>query len=368
MTFSTTERTLPEEYIVLTGSKDMGIIVDGSGLSIWGGSERFAKVCFGKKEGETWLITESYPRTTTLSSRWTSGPAEGESKFEGRLPHVERIDGADWWVCDGRKGFDVAGAGALAGVRFEEPEKLSREARVEDVRPGGYIPEEHIKDMDIDGIDVSIVYPSVGLLLYSVPDGELLTSAFRTYNDWLAEFCGAVPKRLKGIAMLNIDDVQEGVKELERCANLGFVGAMTTIYPPENRSYDNPEYEPLWAAAQDLRMPLSLHIGTNRPGPSQEFQDLDTQKPAFISNADHWVRMSLAHIIFSGVFERYPKLQVGSVEQDLAWVPFFLNRIDYTYTQRVQEFFQGYRFKEGALPATSFTTTCSLASRKTPWE
>ena len=282
---------------------------------------------------------------------WTS---RGESKFKGRLPHVERIEGADWWVCDGRKGFDVAGAGALAGVRFEEPEKLSREAHVEDVRPGGYIPEEHIKDMDIDGIDVSIVYPSVGLLLYSVPDSELLSSILRTYNDWVAEFCSAVPKRLKGIAMLNIDDVQEGVKELERCAKLGFVGAMTTIYPPVNRSYDKPEYEPLWAAAQGLEMPISLHIGTNRPGVGQEFQDLDTQRPAFISNADHWVRMSLADIIFSGVFERYPKLQVGSVEQDLAWVPFFLNRIDYTYTQRVQEFFQGYRFKEGALPSDFF--------------
>ena len=282
---------------------------------------------------------------------WTG---RGESKFKDRLPHVERLEEGDWWICDGRKGFDVAGTGTLAGVRFEEPEKLTREAHVEDVRPGGYIPEEHIKDMDIDGIDVSIVYPTVGLLLYSVPDGELLTSILRTYNDWVAEFCSAVPKRLKGIAMLNVDVVQEGVKELERCANLGFVGAMISIYPPEGRTYDKPEYEPLWAAAQDLRMPISLHIATNRPGVGQEFQDLDTQRPSFISNADHWVRMSLADIIFSGVFERYPKLQVGSVEQDLAWAPFFLNRIDYTYTQRAQEFLQGYRFKDGALPSDFF--------------
>ena len=288
---------------------------------------------------------------------WTS---RGESKFKDRLPHVERLEEGDWWICDGQKGFDVAGTGALAGVRFEEPEKLSRQAHVEDVRPGGYIPEEHIKDMDIDGIDVSIVYPSVGLLLYSVPDGELLSSTFRTYNDWVGEFCSAIPKRLKAIAMLNVDDVQQGVKELERCAKMGFVGAMIPVYPPEARPYDKPEYDPLWAAAQDLGIPISLHIATNRPGPGQEFQDLDTQKPAFISNADYWVRMSLANIIFSGVFERYPKLQVGSVEQDLAWVPFFLNRIDYTYTQRVQEFFQGYRFKEGALPSDFFHSNVFL--------
>ena len=81
----------------------------------------------------------------------------------------------------------------------------------EEVRPGGYIPEEHVKDMDIDGIDVSIVYPTVGLLLYSVEDGNLLNEAFSIYNDWLAEFCKPFPKRLKGIAMLNVDDVKLGV-------------------------------------------------------------------------------------------------------------------------------------------------------------
>ena len=287
---------------------------------------------------------------------WTS---RAESKFKDRVPHLERLEEGDWWFCDGLQLLGI-GAAIQPGVRFEEPEKLNRNARIEEIPLGAHIPEEHIKDMDIDGIDVSIVYPSVGLSLYSVPDSELLTSIFRTYNDWVGEFCSAAPKRLKGIAMLNVDDVGAGVRELERCAKLGFVGAMTTIYPPEGRSYDKPEYEPLWAAAQDLGMPIGLHIGTNRPGPGQEFQDSDTATPAFISNLDYWVRMSLAHIIFSGVFERYPKLQVVSVEQDLAWVPYFLDRIDYTYTQKSQEIARGYRFKEGALPSDFFHDNVSL--------
>ena len=281
------------------------------------------------------------------------------SKLKNRVPHVKHLEDGDWWFCDGLKVMDV-GVGAQAGVRFEEPEKLSREVRFEEVRPGGYLPEEHVKDMDLDGIDVSIVYPTVGLLLYSVPDSELLTSIFKTYNDWVGEFCSTVPGRLKGIAMVNVDDVRVGVKELERCAKLGFVGAMITVYPPEERSYDKSEYELLWAAAQDLEMPLSLHIATNRPGPSQEFENLDTQSPAFISNVDHWVRMSLAHIIFSGVFERYPKLQVGSIEMELSWVPHFLNRIDYAYTQRVREFTEGRRFKAGALPSDFFHSNVFL--------
>ena len=160
--------------------------------------------------------------------------------------------------------------------------------------------------------------------------------------------------------MLNIDDVREGVRELERCAKLGFAGAMITVYPPEERSYDQPEYEPLWAAAQDLAMPLSLHIGTNRPGPGQAFADLDSATAAFLTNVDHWVRMSLANMIFSGVFERYPKLQAGSVEMELSWVPHFLDRMDYNYTQRAQELSDAYRFKQGALPSDFFHSNVFL--------
>ena len=287
---------------------------------------------------------------------WTT---RGESKFKDRLPRVERLEDTDWWFCDGMKLFSLD-SGTQAGVRFEAPETLTTQSWLEDVRPGGYIPEEHVKDMDIDGIDVSIVYPSVGLGLYTtVQDSKLLSSLSRTYNDWVGEFCNAVPRRLKGIAMLNVDYVQESVKELERCAKLGFAGAMITVYPPPERSYNKPEYEPLWAAAQDLGIPLSLHFDTNRPGQGQEFEDMGTVGPTFFSNVDHWVRESLGHMIFSGVFERYPKLQVGSVEHELSWAPHFLDRMDYHYTQRQKEY-QTYRFKEAALPSDFFHSNVFL--------
>ena len=281
---------------------------------------------------------------------WTS---RAEPKFKDRVLHVERLEEGDWWFCDGLN-VAAVGPGTNTGVRFETPETLTFEARIEDVRPGGYIPEEHVKDMDIDGIDVSIIYPTVAIGLYSVPDSELVTSGCRIYNDWLGEFCSAVPNRLKGIAMLNLDDVRVGVIELERCAKMGFVGALIPVSPPEGRSYDKPEYEPLWAAAQDLGMPLSLHIGTDRVAVSQDYTVFDNLSATFISNRDHWVRMSLGYMIFSGVFERYPGLQVGSVEHELSWVPHFLERIDNTYTQREREHSRGYRFKGDEVPSDYF--------------
>ena len=280
-----------------------------------------------------------------------------DSKFRERAPHVVYSDdpggdaNGDWWFCEGRKVMSPT-MGTLAGVRFEEPERINLKGKMEDVILGGYIPEEHVKDLDIDGIDVSVLYPTVGLLLYTVPDSELVSSIFGTYNDWLAEFCKPFPNRLKGIAMLNVDDVPSSVKEMERCKKMGLPGAMISVYPPEAHSYDMPEYEPLWAAAQDLDMPISLHVGTNRPNPGQII-DFETATATQFSNNDHWVRMSIGNMIFSGVFERYPKLQIGAIENELAWIPHFLDRIDYNYTQRQSEV-APYRFKGDTLPSDFF--------------
>ena len=283
---------------------------------------------------------------------WTS---RAESKFKDRVPHIERMEKGDYWMCDG---FQVIGAGSSGkvGTRFEDPAKMGGGSRIEETRLGGYIPEEHVKDLDLDGMDISIIYPTVGVMVYGVEDSELLTEVCRCYNDWVAEFCGAIPSRLKGIAMLNVDDVGVGVKELERSAKKGFVGAMITVQPPFSMLYENPDYDPLWAAAQDLGMPLSMHSSTNR---TAFYKKTQNRRGAFIANMDHWVRMSLGDVIFSGVFERFPKLQIGSVEMELSWAPHFLDRLDYTYTQR-SPFPSRIKFKEGMLPSDYFRNNCFL--------
>jgi len=278
-----------------------------------------------------------------------------EPRYKDRAPRVihRAEDDTDWWMCDGVKG-PSGGSGSQAGKRFdpEAAATLSFADKYENVRPGAYDPHEHLMDMDLDGIDVNVLYPTTGLILYCVPDGDLLTVLFRAYNDWLAEFCQTSPQRLKGIAMLNVDDVASGVAELERCARLGLIGAMITVYP-EARPYGSDEYEPLWAAAQDLAMPLSLHLATNRPSPGSPPIDLETMPASLLVNVDHWVRNSLCDMIFTGVFERFPKLLVGSIEQELGWAPHFIDRIDYNYTQRPPSG-QRHRFANGALPSHFF--------------
>ncbi len=278
-----------------------------------------------------------------------------EPKYRDRAPHIARLeDGSDWWILDGDK-FSPMSAGSQTGVRIDDPEQLKFDDVYENVRPGGYDPAERLKDMDTDGVDVSIIYPTTAgtRMFQCVADVDFLTALHKSYNDWLAQYCSAYPRRLKGIALLNVDDIESALKEMERCAKLGFIGGLITVYPAENRSYDSPEYEPVWAAAQELEMPLSLHLGTNRPAHGQDFGLLDKMTAATQCNPDHWVRMSIAHMIFSGVFERFPNLLVGSVEHELSWAPHFLDRLDYTYQQRARRDIW-YRFKEAMLPSQYF--------------
>ena len=82
-------------------------------------------------------------------------------------------------------------------------------------------------------------------------------------------------------------------------------------------------------------MPLSLHTGTNGPSPVKIATTSGaSQSGANRVNAEYWVRMFLSHLVLSGVFERHPNLKVVEVEHDLAWLPYFFNRLDITYIER----------------------------------
>ena len=275
-----------------------------------------------------------------------------DAAFRDRAPRMQRINGVDQLVVEEHQ--VIAGIGLIsnAGARFEAPETISSQGRFEDVHQGGYDPEQHLKDMQLDGVAGEVLYPSQGLFYFKVADTQLMSAIFRAYNDWLAEFCRTDPERLKGIAMINLDDVQDGIKELERTAKMGFAGAMITEYPLEDRRYDQPEYEPFWAAAQALDMPLSLHTATRRQGKIRGVGEKTLRDASSRVTKVFYPATSMCDMIFSGVFERYPNLKLAIVEFELAWVPYLLSSMDYTYRERHEEAL--YRFKEGWRPSDFF--------------
>ena len=189
-----------------------------------------------------------------------------DAAFRDRAPRIQRIGDADQIVVEADQVLSGIGLISNAGARFEAPETISAQGRFEDVHRGGYDPAQHLRDMELDGVAGEVLYPSQGLFYFRVAEPLLMSAIFRAYNDWLADFCRVDPARLKGIAMINLDDVQDGISELERAARLGLSGAMITEYPFEDRRYDQAEYEPFWAAAAALGLPLSLHTATRRQG------------------------------------------------------------------------------------------------------
>src|ERR1700730_16653870 len=227
--------------------------------------------------------------------------------FRDRAPRSERIGGGDHVVVEADQILSGIGLISNAGARFEAPETISAEGRFEDVHRGGYDPEQHLKDMALDGVAGEVLYPSQGLFYFKVADPPLMSAIFRAYNDWLADFCRTDPTRLKGIAMINLDDVDDAIKELERAARLGLAGAMITEYPAEDRRYDRPEYERFWAAAAALEIPLTLHTATRRQGRIRGAGDKMLRDASSRATKAFYPALSMCDLIFSGVFERHPE-------------------------------------------------------------
>jgi predicted TIM-barrel fold metal-dependent hydrolase len=282
-----------------------------------------------------------------------------DAAFRDRAPRMQRVDGVDQLVVEDAQFVSGIGLISNAGARFGAPETISSSGRFEDVHRGGYDPRQHLADMELDGVAGEVLYPSQGLFYFKVADSALMSAIFRAYNDWLAEFCRTDPGRLKGIAMVNVDDVEDGIRELTRAARLGFAGAMITEYPLEHRRYDQPEYERFWAAAADLDMPLSLHTATRRQGKIRGAGDKTLRDASSRATKAFYPAMSMCDLIFSGVFERHPRLTLAIVEFELAWAAHMLGTMDYTYHERHEEAL--YRFKDGRRPSDFFHSNVVLS-------
>src|SRR3981189_3059001 len=275
-----------------------------------------------------------------------------EAACRDRAPRLQRIDGADQIVVEADQILSGIGLISNAGARFEAPETISGQGRLEDVERGGYDPEQHLKDMALDGVAGEVLYPSQGLFYFRVADGGLMSAIFRAYNDWIAEVCPTAPNRLKGMAMITLDDVQGGIRDVERAARLGLAGAMITEYPLEHRRYDQSEYEPFWAAAAALDLPLSLHTAPRRQGKIRGAGEQTLRDASSRSTKAFYPALSMCDLIFSGVFERHPRLTLAIVEFELSWAPNVLTTMDYTYRERHAEAI--YRFKAARHPRDFF--------------
>ena len=271
-------------------------------------------------------------------------------KWGNLIPHVESGDPFDYWVVNGQI-MGTIGTSSSAGLRYTQPQDIILEGSFKDVPPGGYDPHAHVKDLEKDGVSSDVLYASLGASMYGLADQVFIRDLFEAYNHWLQDFCKTYPDNLNGIGLVLIDDqVEAGISQMERAASLGLKGVMIPVGPRPSETYDKPMYDRFWAAAQDMNMPVSLHLGTLRPGNVRLMENGKvTQTAVERCNNEYAVRYSLGHMILSGVFERYPGLRVVNVEHEISWLPFFMHRMDVTFIERPTQAI--YRYKGDMKPS-----------------
>jgi predicted TIM-barrel fold metal-dependent hydrolase len=230
-----------------------------------------------------------------------------------------------WFVCEGIEPRAIASI-AAAGVAKEDLVKFTG-VQHKDLRPGGYDPIERLKDQDIDGVSAEVLYATYAMQLYQVQDAALQEASFNAYNEWLSEMCSQAPDRLVGLALISVYDVERAVKELERWTKRGLRGAMIACVPPEGSEYSEPLYEPFWAAAEDLGVPISIHtLTTNRPT-TYRFSREKRGAARYPENPME-VMLTLGEMLTSPLFDRHPRLKVVLAEADTGWLPWLLARAD----------------------------------------
>ncbi|MBI4523089.1 MAG: amidohydrolase [Deltaproteobacteria bacterium] len=197
---------------------------------------------------------------------------------------------------------------------------------------GGHDPRERIKEMATDTVSAEVLYPTLGLSLFALDDPELQEACFRVYNDWLIEYCRVALDRLIGVPCISTYNIQHAVEELKRCKDAGLKGATIWQAPHPDLPLHSNHYDPFWAAAQEMDMPVSLHILTGhgyskspekRKG-VEHYRGSVNLKLSEVTNA-------LFDVIFYGVLKRYPKLNFVLVENEVGWIPFYLQQWDYYY-------------------------------------
>jgi predicted TIM-barrel fold metal-dependent hydrolase len=218
------------------------------------------------------------------------------------------------------------------GVGAWVPEGM-REASVK--REGAVNAKLRLEDMDVEGIDVAVLYGAFSLGLHHHEDRPLVNAACRAYNDWLADYCSADPNRLKGTPALPLKWIDDAVAEAERCVrDLGFV-SVTVPCAVGERNPDHPDNFPLYELAQDLDVPLGFHAGGGRFA-NHRFVDAYAQLHVLEFPFNNM--FAAVTVVGGGVLERFPRLRCALLESGIGWVPFLFERLDEHWERRPEEF------------------------------
>ena len=274
---------------------------------------------------------------------------------------VRQADGSDAWSI-GEKITRPAAAADLYGGKGRD-EYVPFGGRYEGT-PGTGSPEQRVREQDQDGIDAEVLFPSQqgGPKFWRrVQDDDAYKAIVRAYNGWLAEeYCSINPDRLIGVGILPLThDAADNVSEMEYCVQAGLKTVLLQGFP-SGKPHPSEEDDRFWAAALDLNMPISVHVDLERSGeragplfryPQEPKETMEKLTHDLVDQVGRFgpVRgngsVAAVQWVLSGLFDRFPKLQIFFAENQIGWIPFFLQAADVRYDRH-------YRWAERLLGFT----------------
>jgi predicted TIM-barrel fold metal-dependent hydrolase len=226
---------------------------------------------------------------------------------------------------------------------------------LEAARPGAFDPRARLDDMDREGIDKAVLYPTIGLGFWGISDPEAAVAVARAYNDWLAGYCSASPDRLYGAAMVPMQDVTAAVEELRRASReLDFVSVFVRPNPCCGRTLVDPAHEPFWEAAEALGVAVAVHEGFQMAVPPIGIERRPTNVLILHAISHTFEQMlACAQLIGTGVLERHPGLRIVFLEAGGGWAPYWLARLDHQVPS-----YHRFAPKLSLLPSEYFARQC----------
>ncbi len=274
----------------------------------------------------------------TDSKAWVHRVPE---KYRDRAPRLVKTEtGGDGWIIEGANIREVASD--LYGGKGRANWKPFGQSYA--TTPGTGPGSQRVKEMDTDGLDAEVLYPAQASgpnFWRLIKDDKPYLSMVRAYNDWLAEeYCSVAPDRLIGLGIIPMSNIDDAVAELEHIKKLGLKGAMITAFP-SNKGYPTPADDRFWAAAQDMEMPITVHVELNRTGPRdgpimpktvKELADDGTfsniDYPGQVSRFFRAGGLNAVQLMLAGVFDRFPNFKIYFAETHCGWIPMFYHMSD----------------------------------------
>ncbi len=188
--------------------------------------------------------------------------------------------------------------------------------------------------LDREGMACQFIYPTLGLLWEGqVTDPELAAAHCRAYNTWALEVCAPHRKRLFPVGHISLRHPPAAVQELERLARAGVRAVFVGALPVEGKSFGCPDFDPIWASAEGLDLAVGLHLVVHRNYVGHDWYE--DRRPGFMylsMNTIQDPRIALTTMVYDGVFERFPRLRVATIEAASGWVVEWVDRLDYRYS------------------------------------